>query len=63
MKGSIDSGSRKTITVTFAPTENTFAQIPVPGIDVWVETVKKFTLKDQSKTSICTLLLRGQVKM
>eukprot|EP00817_Percolomonadidae_sp_ATCC50343_P006690 CAMPEP_0117423996 /NCGR_PEP_ID=MMETSP0758-20121206/4509_1 /TAXON_ID=63605 /ORGANISM="Percolomonas cosmopolitus, Strain AE-1 (ATCC 50343)" /LENGTH=1268 /DNA_ID=CAMNT_0005207521 /DNA_START=876 /DNA_END=4678 /DNA_ORIENTATION=- len=60
LKGSVDAGSEKAITVSFTANEQTFGRLPVPGVDVWVELLLKGTLKDASGTRQFNFAVRAQ---
>lgn len=60
-KGTLPVGTKKEIIVTFAPTQETVNQIPVPNVDVWVECTLRCAVKDAASSNEFVVSFRGQV--
>ncbi|KAL0487379.1 hypothetical protein AKO1_000791 [Acrasis kona] len=62
-KGTLESGSKKSINIKFCPTQATIDQVQIEGIDAWIETTLKCTAKDPYTNNPYELViyLRGQV--
>jgi hypothetical protein len=63
-KGTIDAGTKKSVMLCFAPTQQTISQVPIDGVDIWVESTLRCTLKDphnNNNVSEYVIDVRGQV--